>query len=64
MFKKKSVISEFLSKENLYIMLSVKVYNNISTVTLVSELVSIEVFNHIFYVYFFSSNCLYVLFYP
>jgi len=59
--KKLSVIAEFLSKK---IMLSVKVYNNISAVTLVSELVSIEVFNPILYVYCFSPNCWYVLFYP
>lgn len=45
-------------------MLSVKVYINISAVTLLSELVPIEVFNHILYVYFFSPNCLYVLLYP
>jgi len=37
-------------------MLSVKVYNNVSAVTLLSELVSIDFFNHILYVYFFFSQ--------
>ena len=45
-------------------MLSVKVYINISALILVSELVSIEAFNHILYAYFFSPGVLYVPFYP
>ena len=63
LFKKEKVIAEFLhKKKTFHITLSVKVYNNVSAVTLVSELVSIEAFNHILCVYFFSPNCLYVYF--
>jgi hypothetical protein len=50
-----------LRQKNLHILASVKVYINISTFTCVSELASIEVFNHIFYVHFFAPRVLYVL---